>query len=94
MTVLAVDVGRTTFRAAVFSNGVRGVFVRLDNGATLADDDGIPRLLGLLEMALRAPDRLPAGHRCPSRGGLSYLGTHEPEKVWNELVAALTGRRA
>jgi N-acetylglucosamine kinase-like BadF-type ATPase len=54
VTVLAVDVGRTTIRAAVFSNGVRGVSVRLDNGATLADDDGAPRLVGLLEMALRA----------------------------------------
>ena len=54
MTVLAVDVGRTAFRAAVFSNGVRGISVRLDNGATLADDDGVPRLVGLLEMALRA----------------------------------------
>lgn len=54
MTVLAVDAGRTTFRAAVFSNGARGVSVRLDNGATLADDGGVPRLVGLLDTALRA----------------------------------------
>lgn len=54
MTVLAVDVGRTTFRAAVFRDGMRGVSVQLDNGATLADDDGVSHLAGLLEMALRA----------------------------------------
>lgn len=27
-------------------------------------------------------------------GHMSYLGTRDPEKVWTELVAALTGRRA
>ncbi|HEX6335404.1 MAG TPA: BadF/BadG/BcrA/BcrD ATPase family protein [Jiangellaceae bacterium] len=54
MTVLAVDVGRTSFRAAVFGDGARRASVQLDGGATLADDDGVPRLLHLLETAIRA----------------------------------------
>lgn len=28
-----------------------------------------------------------------ARGHMSYLGTREPDPVWNELVAALTERR-
>ena len=54
MTVLAADVGRTSFRAAVFGDGARRASVQLDSGATLADDDGVPRLLRLLETAMRA----------------------------------------
>lgn len=54
MTVLAADVGRTSFRAAIFGDGARRASVRLDSGATLADDDGVPRLLRLLETAMRA----------------------------------------
>lgn len=54
MRILAIDVGRTTFRAAVFTGGVRRASVRLDSGATLADPDGVPRLVHLLESARRA----------------------------------------
>lgn len=54
MKVLAIDVGRTTFRSAFFSDGVRGASVRLDSGATLADPDGVARLVELLDMSLRA----------------------------------------
>ena len=41
------------FRTAVFSDGVQGAGVRLDNGTTLADDDGADRVVELLESALR-----------------------------------------
>lgn len=54
MTVLAVDVGRTAFRAAVFANGARGASVSLDNGATLADAAGVRRLVELLDTSVRA----------------------------------------
>lgn len=54
MTVLAADAGRTSFRAAVFGDGARRASVQLDSGATLADDDGVPRLLRQLETAMRA----------------------------------------
>jgi N-acetylglucosamine kinase-like BadF-type ATPase len=54
VTVLAADVGRTSFRAAVFGDGARRASVQLDSGATLADDGGVPRLLRLLETAMRA----------------------------------------
>ncbi|HEX5996695.1 MAG TPA: BadF/BadG/BcrA/BcrD ATPase family protein [Jiangellales bacterium] len=54
MTVLAADAGRTSFRAAVFADGTRRASVKLDSGATLADDGGAARLLRLLDAAIRA----------------------------------------
>lgn len=54
MNVLAIDVGRTAFRSAFFSGDARGASVRLDNGATLADVEGVTRLVELLDMSLRA----------------------------------------
>jgi glucosamine kinase len=54
VTILAVDAGRTTFRAAVFSGGRRHASVHLDSGATLADPDGLTRLVDLLAAARRA----------------------------------------
>jgi glucosamine kinase len=53
LTVLAVDVGRTAFRAAIFSEGSRGGSVTLDNGATLSDADGVGKLRSLLDTATR-----------------------------------------
>jgi glucosamine kinase len=52
--VLAVDVGRTALRAAVFEGTTRGASVRLDNGATLSDPDGVARLTNLLDTAARS----------------------------------------
>jgi glucosamine kinase len=54
VNVLAIDVGRTAFRSAFFSGRARGASVRLDNGATLADPDGVDRLVELLDTSLRA----------------------------------------
>ncbi|MGH8775978.1 MAG: BadF/BadG/BcrA/BcrD ATPase family protein, partial [Jiangellaceae bacterium] len=56
MTVLAVDAGRTTCRAAVFTAGGRGATVALDSGATLTDPGGPARLAALVETCARALD--------------------------------------
>jgi glucosamine kinase len=54
MMVLAIDVGRTALRAAVFTDGARGPSVQLDSGATLSDPDGARRVVRAVETALRA----------------------------------------
>lgn len=54
MSVLAIDVGRTALRAAVFTDGARGSSIRLDSGATLSDPDGPRRVARGVETALRA----------------------------------------
>jgi glucosamine kinase len=51
---LAIDVGRTTFRAVVFAGDGRQASVRLDSGATLADPDGVLHLVDLFGSARRA----------------------------------------
>lgn len=58
MNVLAVDLGRTTCRVALYSDGLRASVVRLDSGATLVDADGPATVTS---MVLAAVDRLGGG---------------------------------
>lgn len=54
MKVLAVDAGRTGFRAAVFIDTRRGPSCQFDSAATLVEPDGAQRVASSVDAALRA----------------------------------------
>ncbi|MGH8823598.1 MAG: BadF/BadG/BcrA/BcrD ATPase family protein, partial [Jiangellaceae bacterium] len=85
--VLAVDAGRTTCRAAVFTAAGRGATVALDSGATLADQGGPQRLAALIGTCVRVlDDPSPAG---PDSVVVGAAGALARPDAAAELAAAL-----
>ncbi len=90
MNVLAVDVGRTTVRASLLSDGVPGPRVHRDADATLSDPSGVARLLAVLDGIWAELGSSPAG--MPDSFVVAAAGAMSRPAAAGRLLEALVSR--